>query len=210
MDIIKKDLSCVWWPHPHFIYLAGYVHSCIGKGRQQNKCHHSLQFSFVDMPPDHKIHCLNPVATFPTMSKHLETVERKYYLTHRTNSTLTHALYRTDTEIVQSCAGNCGTCSTRRPCAVVTAATLTWHVHGQTDERFVFVRGPVASVGKETHPVSLGTIGGPHLSPVNHIFISFPHRLGANTWINGGVNGWRETGESEDRRLNEKFQWMNR
>lgn len=57
----------------------------------------------------------------------------------------------------------------------------TWQVHGQTDERFVPVRGPVAGVGEETHPVSLGTVSGPHLSPVDHKFIPFLHRLGNDT-----------------------------
>lgn len=40
---------------------------------------------------------------------------------------------------------------------------------------------PVAGVGEETHPVSLDTVGGPHLSPVDHIFIPFLHCLGHDT-----------------------------
>lgn len=45
------------------------------------------------------------------------------------------------------------------------------------------MRGPVAGVGQETHPVSLGTVGGPHLSPVDHIFVPVLHRLGGDTWV---------------------------
>lgn len=57
----------------------------------------------------------------------------------------------------------------------------TWQLHGQTDERFVPVGGAVIGVGQETHPVSLSTVGGPHLPPIDHIFIPFLHRLGHDT-----------------------------
>lgn len=59
----------------------------------------------------------------------------------------------------------------------------TWQVHGQTDERFVPVWGGVTGVGQKTHPVSLGTISGPHLAPVDHVLIPFLHRFGLDTWI---------------------------
>lgn len=45
------------------------------------------------------------------------------------------------------------------------------------------MRGPIAGVGQETHPVSLGSVGGPHFSPVDHILIPVLHRLGGDTWV---------------------------
>lgn len=75
------------------------------------------------------------------------------------------------------------------------ALASTWQVHGETDERLVPVRGPVAGVGQETHPVGLGAVGGPHLPPVNHILVPFLHRLGHDACSDeGGVGRKRETG----------------
>lgn len=45
------------------------------------------------------------------------------------------------------------------------------------------MRRPVAGVGQETHPVGLGSVGGPHLSPVDHVLIPVLHRLGGDTWV---------------------------
>lgn len=59
----------------------------------------------------------------------------------------------------------------------------TWQLHGQAKEGFVPVRGAVAGVGQETHPVSLGAVGGPHLAPVDYVVIPVLHRLGGDTWV---------------------------
>lgn len=45
------------------------------------------------------------------------------------------------------------------------------------------MRGPVAGVGQETHPVRLGSVGGPHLSPVDHILLPVLHGLGGDAWV---------------------------
>lgn len=47
------------------------------------------------------------------------------------------------------------------------------------------MRGAVAGVGQQTHPVGLGTVGGPHLPPTDHIVIPVLHRLGGDTWAEG-------------------------
>lgn len=63
------------------------------------------------------------------------------------------------------------------------AVRPTWQVQGEADEGFVAVRGAIAGVGQETHPVSLGSVGGPHLPPVDHVLIPVLHRLGGDTWV---------------------------
>lgn len=65
--------------------------------------------------------------------------------------------------------------------SVVLDPCPTWQVHRQTDKGFVPVRWTVAGVGEETHPVRLGTVGGPHFSTIDDIFVPFPHCLGLNT-----------------------------
>lgn len=80
-------------------------------------------------------------------------------------------LRETDTLIQMSvcvCVCNEGARLQRKP----KMETATWQVHGQAHERLVQMRLALACVGQTAHPVSLSSVGDPHLSAIDDEVIS--------------------------------------